>query len=73
MNDREQAELREKLREAVPPMREPDLDRDLWPEMLQRIQTPAVHVPWFDWALAAVAVLALFFLPELIPAIFYHL
>jgi hypothetical protein len=65
--------LREKLRKAVPPVRETELDHDLWPAMLHRMQKTTVRVPWWDWALATVAVVALFLLPELIPAIFYHL
>ena len=47
------------------------LERDLWPEILQRIERQPVRVPWWDWALAAVLLLCLFVFPEAIPAVLY--
>jgi hypothetical protein len=73
MNDREFKELGEKLRDAMPPLRQPELGRDLWPAMLQKINEPRVSVPWFDWLLAAVATAVLIFFPGAIPALLYHL
>jgi TRAP-type uncharacterized transport system fused permease subunit len=72
MNDREFQELGKKLREAIPPLRQPDLNRDLWPAMLQKINEPRVRVPWFDWLLAALAAAVLIFFPSAIPALLYH-
>jgi len=74
MNDNELNDLRQKLRSAISPPREPELKRDLWPAMLQKMNgPPRVHVPWFDWLLlAAAGVLACVF-PGLIPALLYHL
>jgi hypothetical protein len=66
-------ELRRKLRDALPPLTQPELRRDLWPEMLRRMKQRPVRVPWFDWALLAVAGAALAFFPRLIPALLYHL
>jgi hypothetical protein len=71
------ADMREELREAVPPIDQlesgAELRRDLWPDMLRRLeQAPAVRVPWFDWALLAVAGAATIFFPALIPALLYH-
>jgi len=73
MNDRELQELGKKLRDAVPPLRQPELNRDLWPAMLQKTNKPRVRVPWFDWLLAAAAVAVLIFFPGAIPALLYHL
>jgi len=73
MNDREFKELGEKLRGAIPPLRQPELSRDLWPAMLQKMNEPRVRVPWFDWALAAIATAVLIFFPGAIPALLYHL
>ena len=72
------ASIREKLRDAVPPLDElghgTELRRDLWPEMLRRLeQAPTVRVPWFDWALLGVAGAAAIFFPALIPALLYQL
>ena len=81
MNDRTSAEefadIREELRDAVPPLHElghgVELRRDLWPGMLRRLERPQVRVPWFDWALLATAGAAAIFFPALIPALLYHL
>jgi hypothetical protein len=61
---------------------------DLWPQLRARINsqselvrpansnresTPTqVRIPWFDWALAALAAAALIFFPGIIPALLYH-
>ena len=50
-----------------------ELERDLWPRMLARLQERPVEVPWWDWALAALAAACLFFFQDLIPALLYHL
>jgi len=73
MNDREFKELDKKLRDAIPPLRQPELGRDLWPAMLQKMNEPRVRVPWSDWLLAAVAAAVLLFFPGAIPALLYHL
>ncbi len=73
MNDPHLQELGEKLRKAVPPLREPELSRDLWPAMLKKMNEPRVRVPWFDWLLAALAAAVLAFFPGAIPALLYHL
>ena len=77
LNADEFADIREELREAVPPVdaleKGTELRRDLWPDMLCRLQRPQVRVPWFDWALLATAGAAAIFFPALIPALLYHL
>jgi len=73
MNDRDIKELGEKLRDVIPPLRQPELTRDLWPTMLAKLNEPRVRVPWFDWLLAAVAAAVLIFFPGAIPALLYHL
>ncbi len=64
--------LREMLRDALPPIQHLELRRDLWPEMLRRLERPEVRVPWFDWALLAAAGAAAIFFPALIPTLLYH-
>jgi type VI protein secretion system component VasF len=77
MTQQEDQDLRELLKQAIPPVRDTELDRDLWPQMLQRLdqqrQPQSFRVPWFDWALAALAIAALLFFPGAIPALLYHL
>ena len=66
-------DLREELRRALPPLGQQELRRDLWPDMLQRLEWPQFRVPWFDWALLGVASAVAIFFPALIPALLYHL
>ncbi|MGC2529425.1 MAG: hypothetical protein WA639_16870 [Candidatus Acidiferrum sp.] len=77
MNNQEtKKEMEELLKQAVTPVKHPELRRDLWPQMLSKLNehpAPARNVPWFDWALAVLAGAALIFFPGIIPALFYHL
>ena len=72
MNERDDA-LKELLKRATggPPDRE--LERDLWPDMLRRLDQPPIRVPWWDWALGAALILALLLLPGAIPIVLYQL
>jgi hypothetical protein len=69
-------ELKKLLKQAVPPVQDAELRRDLWPQMLRKLEEqplPIHNVSWFDWALASLAAAALLFFPGIIPALFYHL
>jgi hypothetical protein len=69
-------EIKEFLKQAIPPAQHTELQRDLWPQMLRKLeeQPPVMGaVPWFDWALAAILSAVLFFFPGSIPALLYHL
>jgi hypothetical protein len=74
MSQPDDKELRELLKQAIAPAKNTELSRDLWPQMLQRLdRQQTVRVPWFDWALAALLSAALLLFPGLIPALLYHL
>ena len=77
MNHQNDHELRELLKKSVPRVSDTELRRDLWPQMLERLSRQPVlspaRVPWFDWALAALAAAALLLFPGIIPALFYQL
>ncbi|PYT91633.1 MAG: hypothetical protein DMG36_17505 [Acidobacteria bacterium] len=66
-------ELQALLKQALPPAQNTELQRDLWPQMLRRLDAQPLRVPWFDWALAALVAAALLFFPGAIPALLYHL
>ncbi len=69
-------EMKEILKKAIAPAKDTELRRDLWPQMLRKLDeqpAPAFHVPWFDWALAGVLGATLFLFPGAIPALLYHL
>jgi hypothetical protein len=73
MNPHDDEDLRDLLERAIGPPGDTELRRDLWPRMLQRLnQKQPLRVPWFDWALAALATAALIFFPGVIPALLYH-
>jgi hypothetical protein len=63
------------LRQSVPRIEdEAELDRDLWPAMLHRLEERRkVHVPWFDWVLAGGLAAALAVFPAWIPVLLYYL
>ena len=77
MNDRDTNQqleaMRKLLKSAVPPVTKVEPPRDLWPQMLRRLETAAAPVPWWDWALLAAAAAVFFFFPGTIPALLYHL
>jgi hypothetical protein len=74
MNPHDDKALRDLLKQSIAPVRDAELRRDLWPQMLQRLDAAQpVRVPWFDWVLAALASAALIFFPGVIPAVLYHL
>jgi hypothetical protein len=72
MNNKEDERIQTLLKQAMPPV-ENELERDLWPSMLRRLEQRAAAVPWFDWALLALLLLGFFFLPGTIPVLLYHL
>jgi hypothetical protein len=75
-NGKNEQEIKELLKQAIPPVQDADLRRDLWPQMQRKLEerpAPVFPVPWFDWALAAILGAVLVFYPGSIPALLYHL
>jgi hypothetical protein len=73
MNQQDDKQLQALLKEAIHPVIDTEPPRDLWPEMLKRLDRQPARIPWFDWALAALLSVALLFFPGVIPALLYHL
>ncbi len=85
MHEPEQQKLADLLKQSVRPVQD-DLKRDLWPQMLRRLDERAAQrnwfaalvsgslpaVPWFDWALLAVLVVSVCTFPQSIPIWLYH-
>jgi type VI protein secretion system component VasF len=63
------------LRQALPRIEDdPELDRDLWPAMLRKLdERRKIRVPWFDWVLAGGLAAALAVFPAWIPVLLYYL
>ena len=66
------AKLRELLKRSLAPA-DGDLQRDLWPQMLRRLDQQPQAVPWFDWALLAAVLVFLMLAPVTIPVLLYQL
>jgi len=73
MNQPQIDDLRKFLKDALSPAGGLELQRDLWPAMLRRLDQPAFRVPWWDWTLLAAVTALLFFFPGMLPALLYHL
>jgi hypothetical protein len=68
--------IKDLLKHAIAPMKDTELRRDLWPQMLRKLDEQSAfanNVPWFDWALAAILSAVLLLFPGTIPALLYHL
>lgn len=72
MSEQNDRGFREFLKRNVGPA-DQELRRDLWPQMLRRMDERSVRVPWFDWALlgGVVALIAAF--PATISMLLYCL
>lgn len=79
-------QLAEWLKRSLPPV-DGELSRDLWPQMLRRLEehprernwlaallsrAAVASVPWFDWALFAALVVGVCLFPRSIPIWLYH-
>jgi hypothetical protein len=72
-NEENNNDLKALLKDAILPVQYTELQRDLWPQMLCRLDEQPLRVPWFDLALAAVLAASLLLFPGAIPALLYHL
>lgn len=73
MNDRDEREFQELLKKGMPAA-EPELQRDLWPAMLRRMEErERGGMPWFDWVLLGAMAACLVFVPQIIPMLLYQL
>lgn len=73
MTHPDEQELQAVLKREFPPFETAELQRDLWPQMLRRLDAQPPRVPWFDWALAAAVAAMLLLFPAVIPALLYQL
>lgn len=72
MNEHDERRIREALRRSFPPV-DTELRRDLWPDVLRRLDAHAPRVPWYDWALIAAMAALLLYFPQLVLVFAYHL
>lgn len=72
MNEHDERQIREALRQSFPPV-DTELRRDLWPDVLRKLDTESKGVPWYDWALIAAMAALLLYFPQLVLVFAYHL
>ena len=65
--------MNELLKSALPPVKEGELRRDLWPAMRQRIDERTIRVPIWDWALIAAVLASVAVFPQTALALLFHL
>ncbi len=68
-NDRR---IRDALKQSFPPVNS-ELRRDLWPDVLRKLDARQVGVPWYDWALFGLSSVMLLAFPRLVLLFAYHL
>lgn len=73
MSDKEIREIQSLLKDAFPPLPNAELQRDLWLDMQERMNRPAIRLAWWDWALLAAATTVILLFPAMLPALLYHL
>jgi len=73
MREGNDKKIRELVGRAILPVRDTELERDLWPQMLKKLDEPTgVRVPRFDWALLGLVVIFFGRFPKLILVLLYH-
>jgi hypothetical protein len=72
MTEHDDRQMGDALKQSFPPVNT-ELRRDLWPEVLRRLDDRPVRVPWYDWALVGLSAAMLLAFPRLILVLAYHL
>jgi hypothetical protein len=72
-DDRELQWMRRRLKTAMPPWTDLELEQDLWPQMLRRIHDAPVAFGWIESILVGTVVVTITVFPELIPMMLFHL
>jgi len=72
MTEHNDREIRDALKQSFPPVNT-ELRRDLWVDVLRKLDARQVRVPWYDWALVSLSVVMLLAFPRLVLLFAYHL
>ena len=72
MTEHDNQRIRGVLKQSFPPVNTA-LRRDLWPEVLRKLETRPVGVPWYDWALVGLSTVMFLVFPPLLLVFAYHL
>lgn len=72
MTEHNDRQIRDALKQSFPPVNT-ELRRDLWPDVLRKLDHYPVRVPWYDWALAGFSAVMFLVFPRLVLVFAYHL
>ena len=72
MTEHDDRQIRDALKGSFPPVNT-ELRRDLWPDVLRKLDARPVGVPWYDWVLVGLSALVFVFFPRLVFVFAYHL
>ena len=72
MTEHDDRQIRDALRQSFPPVKA-ELQRDLWPDVLRKLDVRPVRVPWYDWALIGLSGVLFLAFPRLVLLFAYHL
>ena len=72
MTEQNDREIRDALKQSFSPVNM-ELRRDLWPDVLRKLDARSVRVPWYDWALVGLSAAMLLGFPRLVLVFAYHL
>ena len=64
--------IRDALKQSFRPANT-ELRRDLWPDVLRKLDHHPVRVPWYDWGLVGLSAVMLLAFPRLVLVFAYHL
>ena len=72
MTEHDDRRIRNALKQSFPPVNS-ELGRDLWPEVLRKLSTRPVVMPWYDWVLVGLSAVMFLAFPRLVLVFAYHL
>ena len=72
MTENDDRQIRDALKQSFPPVNI-ELRRDLWPNVLRKLDARPVAVPWYDWALVGLSAVMFLAFPRLVLVFAYHL
>ena len=72
MTEHDDHQIHDALKESFPPVNT-ELGRDLWPDVLRKLDPRPVGVPWYDWVMVALSAVMFLAFPRLVLVFAYHL
>jgi len=65
-------QIHDALKHSFPPVNTA-LSRDLWPDVLRKLDARQRGVPWYDWALVGLSAVMFVAFPRMVLLFAYHL